>query len=141
MLILLLLVGSLSFGQAPKPLSPGGVDWCGNSWGRADDATYLKNLADSPLTLSITENKRHLLLSNTTAKQIVGYKLASLARKNGVVTIARVSGTIVVKLNVNEGIINPKEVEDELVYCRKKKAILTVIEATFTDGTVWKGRI
>lgn len=129
------------YAQETKPKSPGGVDWCANSWDRNEDAALLTNLTESPLTLSITENKRHLLLSNVTSKQITGYKLGVVTTNKGALKLIRTSVSIATNLGINEMAINPKAVDDELAFCRKKKAKLVVVEVAFADGSFWYGNI
>jgi hypothetical protein len=139
--LLILMFATLVFGQDSKPKSPGGVDWCGNSWGRGEDEAFLMNLAGAPLTLNISENKRDIFLSNITSIQIISYKLGSISKKKGVLTITRVTASLPVNLKVNEAAINPKDVDEELGYTRKKKAKLAVVEVTFADGSIWEGKI
>jgi hypothetical protein len=119
----------------------GGVGRCADSRRGSGDTSPLMNIAGTPLELKITENKRHILLSNVSPVRVVGYKLGAVAYKKGVPVLVRVSARIEVSLDVHEAAINPKVVEDELDYCRRKKAKLAVVEVIFADGSVWLGKI
>jgi hypothetical protein len=128
-------------GQDKKPQSPGGIDWCANSWGRQEDKKLLMNLPSSPLTLNLSESKRDLLLGNGSNKRVVKYRLGEVAQKKDKLVVVHRSEPITIDLSANETLINPSEVEQELKFSLRKKTKLAVVEVTFSDGTVWQAMI
>jgi hypothetical protein len=137
--ILVIMMTGHSFAQEKRGISPGGVDWCGNSWGLwREDAKLLLNFPSTPLTLTVNERNGDLLVTNVATRRIVSYRLGHvIERKDGKPELIRATELIKVDLGVNQFVINPEEVAQEAAFTRRKRARLAVVEVKFSDG-IWQ---
>jgi len=97
------------------------------------------NLATSPLTFQVSNNKRFLELINSSGRVVVGYQLACALTENQKVTrLIRKLPARVLRLQLNDFVMNPTPSEGKPDYCTAKRAQFVVWEVRFADGTNWR---
>jgi hypothetical protein len=96
------------------------------------------NLASSPLTFQVSNNKRFLELANSSGKVVVEYQLAcALTRDHKAIRLTRKLPARILRLELNDFVMNPTPSEGKRDYCAVKGAQFVVWEVRFADGTNW----
>lgn len=139
-IFLLLVFGfELALSQQNKPLSPGGVDWCGNSWGSSHLQARLYNFTSTPLTLALSANKRFVQMIPNGTKCPVGYWLGVIRKKEGKPCLVKMMNSQ--PWDCKPGLIvlagAEREVEAALSKAKPQDQV-AVVQVSFADGTVWR---
>lgn len=129
----------LFVGQTEKPRSPGGVDWCANSWGSGHLETRLLKQPDSPLKLQLSGNRRFVMLSNVSDREVAEFRLGVFDPKANRF-VAQDEWTPQ-DLLPHHFLSDLGETVEKLLVKQKGRCKVGIVEVRFSDGTTWSAPV